>query len=64
MPGIDKKDGKWKYIDVAGRCLDREKFEQWKTNYYLFEGWDPETGRPARDTLEALGLGYVADKLT
>ena len=63
MPGIDKKSGKWKYINLVGRCLDRDKVEQWKTNYYLFEGWDPATGHCTRKTLGDLGLGYVADKL-
>ncbi|MGA1875560.1 MAG: aldehyde ferredoxin oxidoreductase N-terminal domain-containing protein [bacterium] len=63
MPGLDRKDGQWKYLDLAGRWLDRDRFEQWKTAYYLFEGWDPRTGHPERETLEGLGLGYVADRL-
>jgi len=63
MPGIDKKDGQWKYINLTGRCIDRDKFEQWKTAYYLFEGWDPKTGHPLPETLKALGLADIADKL-
>lgn len=61
MPG--KVDGKWQYINLAGRHLDREKFEEWKTMYYEFEGWDPETGWPTRTALEAVGLKHVADEL-
>jgi aldehyde:ferredoxin oxidoreductase len=29
--------------------------------YYSVRGWDPETGRPTRETLEKLGLGFAAD---
>lgn len=43
--------------------LDREKFEGLKDNYYRLRGWDVKTGRPSRDKLEKLGLGYVADEL-
>ena len=62
MPGIDE-NGKWDYIHIGGRKLDRDKFEDWKTLYYKQEGWDPESGYPTRKTLEDLGLGYVADTL-
>ena len=61
LPG--REDGKWKYIETVGRTLDKEKFEAWKTKFYLLEGWDPETGYPMRSTLEGLGLSYVADEL-
>lgn len=61
MPG--KKDGKWDYLNYAGRKLDREKFEEWKTKYYKAEGWDTTTGWPTRSTLEAAGLKNVADEL-
>lgn len=57
------KDGKWKYAAVKRRKHDRNKFEEWKTAYYKFEGWDPKTGWPTRNTLESLGMGYVADEL-
>jgi aldehyde:ferredoxin oxidoreductase len=48
---------------VAGRSIDRDKFEDWKTKYYELEGWDTKTGWPTRSTLEGLGLGHVADEL-
>lgn len=57
------ENGQWQYKNVWGRSLDRDSFEQWKTTYYQFEGWDPATGWPTRSTLESLGLGYVADEL-
>ena len=44
----------------TGRYIDREKFEEWKSRFYRFEGWDPVSGYPNRKTLEDLGLGYVA----
>lgn len=40
--------------------LDRDNFEQAKTEYYTFMGWDTETGLPKRSSLEALGMGDVA----
>jgi len=55
--------GEWKWKNVAGRKLDRAKFEEWKTKFYTLEGWDTSTGWPKRSTLEALGLKYVADLL-
>ncbi|MFH1905898.1 MAG: aldehyde ferredoxin oxidoreductase C-terminal domain-containing protein, partial [Chloroflexota bacterium] len=30
--------------------------------YYAARGWDPQTGRPGREKLESLGLGWVADE--
>ncbi len=58
-----KKDGEWKWENGQGRTLDRDKFESWKTKYYDFEGWNTETGRPTRNNLEDLDLGFVADEL-
>ena len=61
LPGIE--DGEWKYIKLDGRHLDRAGFEEFKTRFYQFEGWDPATGWLKRSTLESQGLGYVADEL-
>ena len=57
------KNGEWTYATVQGRTLDQAKFEDWKTRFYEFEGWDSTTGWPTRSTLEKLGLGNVADEL-
>ncbi len=57
------ENGKWNYSDCIGRTLDRSRFEEWKTKYYQFEGWDPHSGRPTRSTLEEMGLREVADEL-
>jgi aldehyde:ferredoxin oxidoreductase len=43
--------------------LNRNEFEKLKDNYYKLAGWDIETGRPQRKTLEKLGLEGVADVL-
>ena len=56
-------DGKWEYTDVSDRSLDRSKFDDFKTLFYKFEGWDPKTGWPTRATLEGLGLKDVAELL-
>jgi aldehyde:ferredoxin oxidoreductase len=61
LPG--KQNGEWKYINTAHRCLDIDKFEEFKSLFYRLEGWDPATGYPNRGTLESLGLHDVADAL-
>jgi aldehyde:ferredoxin oxidoreductase len=61
LPG--RKNGKWDWICVNNRHLDRTKFEEFKTRYYNFEGWDPGTGWPKGKTLAAIGLKNVADEL-
>ncbi|OGP57258.1 MAG: hypothetical protein A2V67_01000 [Deltaproteobacteria bacterium RBG_13_61_14] len=61
LPGL--KNGKWEYLSVRGRSIDEKKFEEWKTRYYRFEGWDPTTGWPRARTLESLGLKSAADEL-
>ncbi len=57
------KDGEWDYRSGKGRLMDREKFEDFKTRFYVREGWDPATGWPTRATLEKMGLKNVADDL-
>jgi aldehyde:ferredoxin oxidoreductase len=57
------ENGQWSYKSVAGRKLDRQKVEDWKTKFYALEGWDTKTGWPTRKTLSELGLGFVADEL-
>jgi aldehyde:ferredoxin oxidoreductase len=61
MPGM--RDGKWEYINVKKRTLDKARFEEWKTKYYTLEGWDPATGWPTRQTLASLGMDSVADEM-
>ena len=58
-----RKNGKWEYTNISGRCIDREKFEEFKTRFYRLEGWDPDTGYPSRSTLTSLNLEYVAYEL-
>jgi aldehyde:ferredoxin oxidoreductase len=57
------ENGKWTYGSKAGRVLDKARFEEWKTKFYDFEGWNPASGWPKRKTLEDLGLKRVADVL-
>ena len=65
IPSImpSRKHGKWEYTDISDRCIDREKFEEFKTRFYQLEGWDPDTGYPSRSALTSLSLEYVADEL-
>jgi aldehyde:ferredoxin oxidoreductase len=57
------ENGNWRYQDLMGRSLDREKVEEWKSIFYQLEGWDSKTGWPTRTTLEQMEMGYVADAL-
>lgn len=61
MPG--RENGEWKYIELTGRTMDRDKFEEFKTMFYDKEGWNTKTGYPEKATLEDLGLAYVASDL-
>ena len=63
FPLVVFEDGKWSYSLCQGRTLDRDKFEDFKTRFYAHEGFEESTGRPTRSGLEALGLGFAADKL-
>ena len=42
-------DGKWVYEGGRGRQLDRAKFEDFKTRFYKFEGYNPDNGFPTED---------------
>jgi len=61
MPG--KENGKWGFYGYSGRSLDRDKFDEFKSRFYILQGWDTTTGYPTRAALEPLGLGFVADEL-
>ena len=54
-------DGQWKYDGGRGRKLDRAKVEDFKTRFYKFEGFNPDSGYPTRATLEKMGMKKVAD---
>ncbi len=66
-------ESNWEHRDLGGRQLEKgsytsgddplDNFEGFKTRFYILEGWDPDTGWPTRDTLEALELKKVADVL-
>ncbi len=47
----------------AGLFITGEELEKVKDSYYAEAGWDVATGVPKRETLEALGLGWVAEIL-
>ena len=44
-----------------GWYVDEEAFKAARASYYEQANWDPETGNPTRETLEGLGLGFIAD---
>jgi len=54
---------KWDWINCRELYLEDKGVEQWKTNFFNVEGWDPQTGYPKRKTLEDLGMKQVADVL-
>jgi len=69
------RDGKWSYTShsytdptkafepLQPLYIDKDKFEDWRTMFYEFEGWETSSGWPTRSTLEGLDLGFVADEL-
>lgn len=48
---------------LQGNAMPRDEFERALGVLYGLKGWDWETGRPTRERLEALDLGWVADLL-
>jgi len=48
---------------LKGEVFPRDEFESALTHLYSLKGWDPETGVPSRERLEALSLGWAADLL-
>jgi aldehyde:ferredoxin oxidoreductase len=61
MPVFENNE--WAFKSVAGRILDRQKVEDWKTLFFKLEGWDVKSGWPTRETLVKLDLANVADEL-
>jgi aldehyde:ferredoxin oxidoreductase len=57
------ENGRWTYAANAKRVLDKARFEEWKSKYYEFEGWNAASGWPKRNTLERMGLKIIADTL-
>src|SRR4030042_1168895 len=63
-PDLPIFDGKnWEWENCRELYLEDKGMEQWKTNFYKVEGWDPQTGYPKRKTLEELDMKQAADKL-
>ena len=54
MPGPDEK-----LISRLGSVLDRDQFEEMKSEYYRLRGWDVNTGIPTGARLHELGLADV-----
>jgi aldehyde:ferredoxin oxidoreductase len=48
---------------LEGEIFPRDEFESALTVLYGLKGWNPETGIPTRERLEALSLGWAADLL-
>jgi len=48
---------------LQGESMPRDDFEHALTVLYALKGWNPESGIPTRERLEALSLGWAADLL-
>jgi aldehyde:ferredoxin oxidoreductase len=46
---------------LEGESYPRDEFESALTVLYRLKGWDPETGDPTPERLEALSLGWAVD---
>ncbi len=55
------KDGE--VISKEGEVVDREKFENMKSEYYQLRGWDVATGLQTKTKLIELGLEDIAEDL-
>ncbi len=51
------------HVEHVHRAIDKERFEALKTTYYMYRGWDLNTGRPTGTRLYELGLNDVAEEL-
>ncbi len=58
MPGHNSE-----IITRLGCVLDRDSFEQLKSEYYLLRGWDMMTGYPTAEKLRDLDLDELIDPL-
>jgi len=47
----------------SGKVIDRQQFEAAREMYYQKAGWDPVTGNPTAETLDALELGWLKPEL-
>lgn len=50
-------------FEILDTQIDRQKFEALKDRYYKLCGWNPDSGRPTKETLERLGMADVAKVL-
>lgn len=46
-----------------GQVISKEDLDQMLDEYYTARGWDLKTGKPSREKLAELGLGYAADQI-
>jgi aldehyde:ferredoxin oxidoreductase len=46
---------------LQGESIPRHEFEQALSVLYELKGWDPETGNPTREKLQALSLEWASD---
>ena len=49
--------------NYKGARLKRPEYNNMLTEYYRVHGWDERTGWQTEETLNELGLDYVAEKL-
>ncbi len=50
-------------LNEKGVAIDPKAMENAISSYYYYQGWDPATGVPTRQTLTALGLEWVSEEL-
>lgn len=58
VPG---KDGE--LISRQGAVIDREQFEQMKTDYYRLRGWDSATGLQTQESMKRLGMSDITAEM-
>ena len=56
----EEHPGTFELLDTQ---IDRQQFEALQNRYYELCGWNPENGRPTKQTLERLDMADVAQIL-
>ena len=46
-----------------GAYMTEEELETAKDLYYEIAGWDKESGKPGKEKLEGLGLGWLGENI-
>jgi aldehyde:ferredoxin oxidoreductase len=64
LPYFEQPEGFANPLLGVRHGLDRARFAPVLSEFYALHGWDPETGQPTAEGLQALGMGDIPHALT